>query len=401
MKLTAKAVAALALPPGKTDHIEWDDELRRFGYRLRRSADGKVRRSWVCQYQFHGGSRRVLPGEGGVLGAEQARMAARKIMAKVALGQDPAGDRRDRRGKDALTMRSQVEEFLAIKKSDLAARTYVESSRYLTDPGYFGPLHNMPVDTKDVAARVVAIARERGRPTASRARGALGGFFTWTMRMGLAEANPTIGAYKPEENSGRKRVLSEQELVAIWRACGDDEYGRIIRLLILTACRRAEIGDMAWNEIDYEGGTFTIPAGRSKNGRAHTLPLMPMMRDVIKDVPHMATRDQLFGERSHGFTRWGKSKKELDERSEVRDWVVHDIRRSVATHMGEDLGILPHVVEQILNHQGGHKSGVAGVYNKSTYEREVRAALALWCDHVRMLVEGSERKVVAFTTTAS
>ena len=81
--------------------------------------------------------------------------------------------------------------------------------------------------------------------------------------------------------------------------------------------------------------------------------------------------------------------------------VVHDIRRSVATHMGEDLGILPHVVEQILNHQGGHKSGVAGVYNKSTYEREVRAALALWCDHDRMLVEGGERKVVAFTTTAS
>jgi hypothetical protein len=74
---------------------------------------------------------------------------------------------------------------------------------------------------------------------------------------------------------------------------------------------------------------------------------------------------------------------------------VHDIRRSVATKMA-DIGVQPHIIEQILNHQSGHKRGPAGVYNRSVYEREVRAALGLWADHVRALVGGGERKVLAF-----
>jgi hypothetical protein len=76
---------------------------------------------------------------------------------------------------------------------------------------------------------------------------------------------------------------------------------------------------------------------------------------------------------------------------------MRDIRRSVATKMA-DLGIMPHVIEQILNHLSGHKTGPAGIYNKSSYERGVRAALAQWHDHLRTLVEGGERKVLAYPT---
>jgi hypothetical protein len=61
-----------------------------------------------------------------------------------------------------------------------------------------------------------------------------------------------------------------------------------------------------------------------------------------------------------------------------------------------DLGVQPHIIEQILNHQGGHKRGVAGTYNRSVYDREVRAALLMWADQVRALVEGSERVVHMF-----
>src|SRR5262249_59492618 len=153
-------------------------------------------------------------------------------------------------------------------------------------------------------------------------------------------------------------------------------------------CRRGEIGDMAWSEINLDRGTFTIPAARSKNGKPHTLPLMPMMRSIIETAPKMATRDQLFGQRSHGFTAWPKGKITLDERSGVTGWTVHDIRRTVATQMGNHLGVPPHVVEALLNHQSGSKRGVAGVYNKSVYEREVKAALGMWEDHLRPLVEG-------------
>src|SRR5262245_54058282 len=112
-------------------------------------------------------------GSAAVLGAEQARTQAKKMLAKVALGEDPQADRLNRKERDALTLRSQVEEFLAIKQTELKPRSFIETKRYLTDPRYFGPLHKMPIDKivlRDVAARVIAISRESGKPSASQAR---------------------------------------------------------------------------------------------------------------------------------------------------------------------------------------------------------------------------------------
>jgi integrase len=396
MKLDAKSVAALKLD-GKNDAIFFDDDLHGFGHRLRLGANGKLRRSWVAQYKRTGATRRMSQ-SAEKLGAEQARGWAKKVLAKVALGEDPQADSRARRDRDSLTMRSQVTEFLAAKKPELAERTFIETTRYLTDPRYFGPLHKLPIDTitrRDIAARIVVIMRERGNPTAACARGTLSSFFTWCMKMGLTESNPTIGSVAPAGNGGRKRKLSDSELTSVWCACGDDDHGRIIRLLILTACRRAEIGDMSWSELD--DGTFTIPEARSKNGKAHTLPVLPMMSRIIRDVPHMATRNQLFGVHARGFTAWAQGKTALDERSGVTDWTVHDIRRTVATRMG-DLGVQPHVIEAVLNHQRG---GVAGIYNKSPYANEVRAALALWEDHIHALLTGGERKILPFEAAAA
>ena len=79
------------------------------------------------------------------------------------------------------------------------------------------------------------------------------------------------------------------------------------------------------------------------------------MLAIIKAVPRMAGRDQLFGQRGNGFTGWSRGKAALDARSGVKNWTTHDIRRSVATRMA-DLGIVPHIIEQILNHQSGHKA---------------------------------------------
>jgi len=396
MKLTAKTITAIALPRGKTDAIAWDDEIAGFGFRTRLGAGGKVMKSWVLQYKHAGTTRRLLLGSAAVFSADQARVEARKARAKVELGQDPQADKSARRDKDRYVMRAIVAEYLAAKRARVRPRTIVEVTRYLT--GHFRSLANMPVDTitrRDVAACIVRITRESGAATAGAARNALSAFFSWAMGAGLAEANPVIGTNRAPANKPRDRVLSDTELAAIWRACDDgSEHSAVVKLLILTACRRAEVGDMTWSEIDPDRGMWTIPAERSKNGRAHSLPLMPMMREVIEGVPHMATREQLFGERSHGFTRW-HCKPELDARCGVTCWVLHDIRRSVATRMA-DLGVQPHIIEAVLNHQSGHKAGIAGVYNRSPYEREVRNALAMWHDHLRSLIEGGERKVLNF-----
>ena len=398
MNLTAKSVAALKLD-GKTDVIFFDDTLPCFGYRLRLSHDRtKVLRSWVAQYKRAGATRRITLGSAEVLGAEAARAAAKKVLGRVALGEDPAADRRERRDKDRLSLRSVIDEYLALKSREVRPKTLREITRYLTGPA-FKPLHGMPVDKvsrKDVASRLVAIIREHGPIVAVKARAALSTLFAWAMQAGLIEHNPVIGTIQPKNSKPRERTLSDEELAAIWRACEDDAYGRIVKLLVLTGGRRAEVGGMRWSEIDPERGTWTLPAGRSKNRRAHTLPLMPMALDVIKGVPRLASRDQLFGFRSNdGFTDWDGRKEALDERSGVSAWTLHDIRRSVATRMA-DIGAQPHIIETILGHVGGHKGGVAGIYNRSSYTREVRNALALWEDHLRTVVTGGERVVVPF-----
>jgi integrase len=395
MKLTAKAVAALVLPAEKNDEIHFDDQLSGFGYRLRRrTSEAPVRRTWIVQYRRAGATRRMT--FDGVLSAEQARTAAAKVLAAVALGQDPQADRVRRREKDKRSFRSVVEQYLPVKQTQVRPRTLVEIERYLTGD-YFKPLHSIAIDTitrKDIAACLLVIARG-GTVAAARARANISAFFTWAMTMGLIESNPCIGVVKPKDTEGRSRVLGDTELAAVWRNCGDDEFGRIVRLMILTGCRRQEIGGLRWSELDADAGTWTLAAERSKNGRAHTLPLPPMAWGIIETVPRRATRDQLFGQHTaEGFTHWA-AKAEFDRcmGADFAPWTLHDLRRSVATRMA-DLGVQPHIIEQILNHQSGHKRGPAGIYNRSTYEREVRATLALWADHVRALVTGEERKVL-------
>jgi integrase len=403
LRLDAKTIALLKLD-GKSDAIYFDDDMPGFGFRIRRSAGDRLRRSWVVQYKRAGASRRLLLGAAEVLSAEMARQAAKKILAKVALGEDPQADRLERRDKDRLRLRSVIDEYLAAKQDMVRPRTMVEVKRYLTDTSYFGPLHRIAVDVvgrKDVATRLVAITRERGSVTACRARTTLSAFYVWAMRSGIVESNPVIGTPQPKDNENRDRVLSDDELARVYGACGDDDFGRIVRLLILTGCRRSEIGGLRWSEIDQAHGTLTIPAERSKNGRRHQLPLTPLMQAALKDVPHMVSRDHLFGVHgATGFSRWVHCKRDLDQRSGVSEWVLHDIRRSVATRMA-DLGVQPHIIEQVLNHQSGHRSGVAGIYNRSSYEREVRAALALWEDHIRCLVEGGEREVIPIVPAAA
>jgi integrase len=293
---------------------------------------------------------------------------------------------------------------LETKKRHLRPNTFAETKRYLTGD-YFKPLHRLPLDAitrQDVALRIKTIERESGAATAGQARAKISGFFAEAMQDGLVDANPVIGARKPIGNRPRERVLSDHELAAIWHACRpDDDHGRIVRLLILTACRREEIGGMRWGEFAPDGTSWTLPSERAKNGRPLTLPILGAMREILDTVPHMAGRDQLFGERStQGFQSWDLHKKDLDARSGIAGWQLRDIRRSVATKMA-DIGVQPHIIEQILNHVSGHKGGVAGIYNRSSYEREVRAALAAWHDHLRTLVEGGERRVLAFPEAAT
>jgi len=185
----------------------------------------------------------------------------------------------------------------------------------------------------------------------------------------------------PVRARNRARALSLAELAAVYEAADRMGYpfGIIVKLLILTGQRRGEVSGMAWSEFDLGAAVWTIPAARSKNGRAHALPLAPIALDLIKTMPHLSDRFAFpaRGNAEATFSGWSKAKKELDAMARVRDWTLHDLRRSMATGCAS-LGTPPHIVERILNHAGGTFAGVAGVYNRFEYGDEMRAALGAW-----------------------
>jgi integrase len=397
MKLDSKTVVRLVLPAGKTDVIVFDELLPGFGFRLR-GAGGQVRKSWVVQYRRAGRTRRLLLGSAEVLSAEQARTAAKKALGAVATGSDPQADKAARRNQDQFTYRAVADNYLRAKQPTVRPRTFVEMQRYLCG-SYFKALHSVPVDQitrRDVAARLLVIDRECGVVTALRARSHISSFFAWGIAQELMDSNPVVGAAQLKPPPARDRVLDDAELSAIWRACEDDDFSKIVRLLIILGARRTEVGGLRWSELDLNRGVWVLPKERAKNAREHRLPLPALALSILETVPRVMNRDCLFGERSGGgFTLWAHAKAALDARlgDQVRKWTLHDIRRSFATRLC-DLGTAPHVVEQVLNHQSGHRAGVVGIYNRSTYANEVQAAMALWSDHVRTLVEGGERKAI-------
>jgi integrase len=192
----------------------------------------------------------------------------------------------------------------------------------------------------------------------------------------------------------RDRVLSDAELAAVWNACGNDTYGKIVKLLILTGARREEVGGMLWSELD-KRPLWIISASRTKNRLEHILTLPRLAWSIIDGTSRRESNKRILGNGPHGFNNWNTAKKALDRRSGIVSWRLHDLRRTAATRMA-DLGIQPHIIESVLNHVSGHKAGVAGVYNRSVYTREVKNALAIWADHVASIVSGEQRTVVPF-----
>jgi integrase len=394
MVLDKQTIAALtrdARANNIADVIHFDDTLKGFGFRLRRGADDRLNATYVAQYRANGRTRRMKVGAVEKLSIDEARKAAKKILAKVELGGDPAADKSEARTRAEHKLLSVARQYLEAREKKLRRSSFKIANLYLTGP-YFKTLHAVPVSEiklHEVAACLRKIERERSSHTAAAARTALQTMFAWAMGEGLLgphPINPVVGTNAPAEGAPRERVLEDAELAAVWKACGDDDYGRIVRLLVLTGCRRDEIGGLRWSEIDLEKRNLSLPADRVKNKHSHTVPLSDMALEIIRKTPRRLGRDTVFGSRAGGFTDWTRAKRLLDTRSEVEAWVIHDLRRTAATRMA-DIGIQPHFIEEALNHRSGHKRGVAGIYNRSNYEAEVRDALDKWTKRVEEIVE--------------
>lgn len=173
---------------------------------------------------------------------------------------------------------------------------------------------------------------------------------------------------------------------------GEDDYAEVVRLLILTGQRAMEIGGLRWSEIDLERQIISLPAHRTKNGQPHSIPMAGPVRDTLES--RARTRDFVFGTKGvEGFGGWDRSKKRLDAKIGDRiteSWTIHDLRRTLATGL-QRLGVRLEVTEAILNHIGGSRGGIPGVYQRHDWATEKRQALDAWAAHVLAIV-GSTRK---------
>jgi integrase len=396
MRLTKAIVERLTLPPGTSDKIYFDDDLPGFGLRLRQGGKREGKRSWIAQYRVGSKQRRVTIGTVKTTSLDAARNQARHFLAKVHLGGDPQAEKAERRARASITVGAMAERYLAehaVKR--LKPRSYLEVERHLKK--HWAVLGRIPigdVTRSDVAAQLGRIATTSGPIASNRARATLSAFYAWAIGEGLTDATPVLGTNKATAEISRDRVLTPGELAAVWQEAGAGDYGAIVRLLILTGQRREEVGGMLWSEIDTAGApggaVWRIGAGRTKNGLPHDVPLQAAALAVLGGIERRAGRDLVFGTGEGPYQGWSRAKGALDGRIAAAlrmppaPWRLHDIRRTVATRLA-DLGVLPHVVEAVLNHVSGHKAGIAGVYNRASYANEKRHALDMWSEHVERL----------------
>jgi integrase len=409
VKLTKNAIATLQLPPGKSEHFEWDDDLPGFGVRLRGE-----RASWIVQYRIGSQQRRESLGDIRKVTLKAAREIAGQRFAHVELGTDPAAEKAKARAAEKgqkLTFEVVAKQYLASKKGVVRDATYVAAEHDLLT--LWKPFAKRPIDSikrADIALRLREIVVEcstskralrikeglRGKTAASRARSNASAMFVWAMGEGMVENNPTIATNNPAEGiNARERVLANNELAVVWRACENDDFGRIVKLLILTGCRREEIGGLKWSEIDLDTEIMSIPGTRTKNHKTHTLILPAAAVEILRSAPHREGREFIFGGRGGSFSAWSYATAAMHVRIATAEgkplphWSLHDLRRTMRTGLGQ-IGIAPHIAERVINHTRG---GVEAIYDRFQYQPEIKAALARWADHVLAVVEKRETNV--------
>jgi integrase len=411
MILTDDKIGKLKLSSGEPDgKIFFDEKFSGLGVRCYRSG----RKTWLYQFRLAGRSYKYEIGATEKIVASKARTEAKIAAGHVAKGENPIDVRRRAEAKHKDQFGDLVEEYLDEKlhpikpgKKPMRPRSYAEVKRHLEEHCKslkYQAIQSITQD--DVSSLYKKISRTSGSGAASHTWSTLRAFMHWCMGKGVLEKNVAALYDGGGENEPRDRTLDDAEIAIVWKACGDDQFGGIVKLLILTGARRDEVGHMHIDELTLEATQWTkpawlLPADRAKNRREHLTPLCPAAVDLLTKA--VETRDaHVFGYgEKRGFSGWSKAKKALDKRiadagHKLDHFQLHDLRRSFASGL-QRLKIEPHVIEASLNHA---TSKLQRTYQTHDYEDERRNALAAWADHVLAIVERRDSNVTPLKQAA-
>lgn len=398
-----------AAQPGERDQLFWDDKLAGFGLKV----TPRGRKVYVYRYRIArpGEAAKTHPitytiGAHGSLTPDEARKLAGTLAGRVAEGGNPQIEKATKKQSSAvdkdLGFSRRADLWLAHYEHEKGRRPSSISQAKLVVRNHLKPglkdrplpligrsdiqsiIDRMPVQQKAMRRTVFAYASV---------------FFGWAASRGDIPRNPLIEMAKPDAPRARDRTLSDDELVAVWRASTalQKPFGPFYRLLILTGQRRDEVASMRWDNLDRQSTTWTIPADRTKNGQVH---LVPLSQPVIAELDALAGGDWppsgyvLTTTGKNPISGFSKAKKALDiqiakEGNKLPGWRVHDLRRTLATGF-QRLGVRFEVTEAVLNHVSGAKGGVAGIYQRHGWFDEKRAALDAWVAQLEQLVAGKD-----------
>jgi integrase len=377
-RLTKSVVAALPIPSDKYK-IYWDRDLPGFGLRI--SAFGT--RTYFLQVRTKTGRGiKVTLGRASRITAEQARDAARKHLAAVDLGRDPAAEIKAGR-------RAEKERRTA---PDLATlwEAYTKSPAFLqlrpkSRAGYssWWQRHVGPAvggsKVAELSARDAARLHERlsagtGRSTGNRCHAVLSAVMAHGVRLGLIGVNPCRGAVRVNPEPGRERLLDDVELgrlLSHLAGCADLE-ARVVEFLLSSAGRVGETLAMRWRDLTADGRWWIVPAEVSKSGKIVRRPLNQAARDILGRVERGHADDPVFGVAASRLGKWWQKARAQLRLDDVR---LHDLRHAAAS-LALNSGVPLSAISGLLGH-GPHSASMSARYSHLADEQLTRAAREL------------------------
>lgn len=372
------------------------------------------RKGWQVRYRHGGTHRRMTLGAYPVLSLAAARQRAKEVLAAVTEGRDPAGEVKEAKAPRPEDDRNKVKSLIAQYDkrhlSGLKSGTDVRKSLDLYVVPHWGERQVGSITRREVVDLLDGLVDDGKATTANRVKAYLSGFFNWCAAREVIEVPPTLNVKAPAKENARDRVLTDDEIRWLWAACDAHSFpwSPLARLLLLTGQRLNEAAQMT--DAELRGDLWHLSADRTKNGRAHDVPLSQAAQDVLRGIARLADAS---GRVRFLFTTTGTTPlssftrsrnqlhetmsqiaaKERGEPVEIPHWTFHDLRRTAATGMAR-LGIPVRITEAVLNHVSGTGGGIVAVYQRHDYADEKRQALDAWARFVAELVEGKPGNVV-------
>ena len=220
---------------------------------------------------------------------------------------------------------------------------------------------------------------------------------TWHQSRDENYTSPIVKGMRRHKSKPRERILSDEEIRALWTALGDfGAFGPVVKLCLLTAQRSRKIASMRWQDL--KDGVWSIPQQDREKGTARSLKLSPLAWEIVESRPRLKDNPYVFASLPFKhFNSWSEQKSALDGElkkllPDMPPWTIHDLRRTARSLMSR-AGVRPDIAERVLGHA---IKGVEGTYDRHNYDEWKTDALDKLADMISAIVNPSTDNVISY-----